>query len=647
MEVLLMFLTSSAKPIDPELKESVDKIEQQSPSLSVLAARQFRYSLSRTIVQVTITVPRKLNVLEEFILRAGIELEPPPSEDELATLLGLDPVFVKSTTVNLRALQTLEITPEHSIKLTSTGREFYKKGSLPQPPKTKDIYAISDQLVGNLVFQSSSENTKGLDNLPDLADFISIDNRITCASSLSLEELQLLVRESGLGLHSPEEGQIVSGCSVKSPPMQIWKTMSILVIFDALENEVKIEARRGKKILETASKWLNELLAQGKVSLNTLCELTDEEIKHQCETILKYKNAEVEERIEKIRISVRKTTHEPNAEILSSETRKTEAGTAVQLRGSEISSALNEILNSARREILLYSPWVSAKVVNRKFIEQLQELANKGVSILIGHGISNNEDDEERPIPPQVEKELRAIRTREGLPAVSVFWLGGSHAKEVIVDQEVHLCGSNNYLSCSAEWHLWDEAVYKVTIPEQVQKAYEFYAKRFKAKAQQLWNESVQKRDFTLAEEVFCVWGALGMEGEALNQLKHNNWLELYPVWLNVVCHGLRSKNIFPDGNCFGDALSLLNQFSHEDTYVESICLGWQKVMQTIATHNRDTVLNLLSDEVWLQFIRLGIAKPPIESPHQFISKYCVIPKQPDKNLEKSKQNTFKKKSNN
>lgn len=630
MEVLLMFLTSSAKPIDLELRESADKIEQQSPGLSVLAARQFRYSLSQTTVKVIITEPRKLNILEEFILRAGIEIEPPPTEDELATVLGLDPVFVKNTTANLRALQTLEVIPEGSIKLTLTGREFYEKGSLPQPPKTKDIYAISDQLMGNLIFQNSSESKASIDNLPDLADFVIIDHRITCASALSLEKLQQLVQDSGLGLHTPEEGQIVTGCSVLSAPIPLWKTVSILVIFDALENEVKLQARRGKKILEAASTWLNELLTEGKVSLNVLCELTDEEIKYQCETILKYKNAEVEERIEKLRMYVQETTLQPNVEQESSpepkksEVPNTEVGTAIQLRGGEISLALNKILQNAKRDIMLYSPWISGKVVNTQFISRMQKLADQGVSILIGYGISNNEATEDRPIPPNVKERLCSIRTREGLPAVSVFWLGGSHAKEVIVDRKVHLCGSNNYLSCRADWHLWDEAVYQVTIPEQVQKAYEFYAQRFKAKAQQLWDEAVQKRDSTLAVEVFCVWGALGMESEALNQLQHNDWLELYPIWLNVVCQRLRSRSISPDETCFATALSLLSKISPEDIYVKSVRLGWQQVMKAIANLNSDTALKLLSNEVWLQFIQLGIVQAPIKSPQEFISRYSV-----------------------
>jgi methyltransferase-like protein len=69
-----MFLTSSAKPIDDNLKNMADEIEAQSPGLSVLAARQFRYSLRQTHVEVTIKEPRQFNVLEEFIIRAGVEL---------------------------------------------------------------------------------------------------------------------------------------------------------------------------------------------------------------------------------------------------------------------------------------------------------------------------------------------------------------------------------------------------------------------------------------------------------------------------------------------------------------------------------------------------------------------------------------------
>ncbi len=119
-----MFLTSSDKPIEAQLRDWVDQIEKQSPGLSVLAARQFRYSLYQTLVEVTISESRKFNVLEEFILRAGIELVPPPTADELATVLGLDPIFVRETTATLQRLQTLEPLPGTQIILTPQGRYF-------------------------------------------------------------------------------------------------------------------------------------------------------------------------------------------------------------------------------------------------------------------------------------------------------------------------------------------------------------------------------------------------------------------------------------------------------------------------------------------------------------------------------------------
>ena len=507
MEVPLIFLTSSAKPIDPKLKDLVEEIEQQSPSLSVLAARQFRYCVSQTPVQVTISKPRKLNVLEEFILRAGVELAPPPTEDELATVLGLDPIFIKSTTANLRTLNILEVGTESVIKLTPIGRDFYTNRSLPQSLKTKEIYAIYDPLSDHPVFVSSPLKNEEVDNLPDFADFVITENKIINVSALSLYEVQTLIQNSSLGLHSPEEGKIVTSFKGENTFETIRQSLSFIVIFDALEKEIKLEARRGKKILEDASNCLNTLLAQKKISLNTLCELTDEEVNYQCQEILKHKNAEVEERIENIRNKAQQ--EQP---LQGSQTNKIEVGTVMQLRGSAISQELEKILNSARDQILIYSPWVSARVVNDRFIKRLKKLADQGVWTLIGHGIANSEEAEERPIPPQVEAQLRAIHTPEGIPAVQVFWLGGSHAKEVIIDKKIHLLGSNNLLSYRASSGLWDESIYKVTIPEQVQQAYDFYAKRFQAKAQELWNKAVQNQDPELAYSALYLWGALGSE---------------------------------------------------------------------------------------------------------------------------------------
>ncbi|MBG1267010.1 hypothetical protein [Nostoc sp. WHI] len=606
-----MFLAYSAKPIDDNLKNLVDEIEAQSLSLSVLAARQFRYSLRQTPVEVNIKEPRQFNVLEEFIIRAAIEFQPPPTEDELASVLGLDSIFIQTTTATLRTLQTLSATSP--ITVTPEGRLFYEKGSVPQPPYLVQLNAITDPLSDKITFQSESLNETVI-NLPDLADFITIDHTIIDISLLPLEEIQKSIQASGLALHVPEEGKIVTSYKVLASTQKIWRKISFFVIFDSLEDKLSIQIRNGKQILESASNWLEVLHAEGKISLQALCKLSTETINFQREVVLKEKNAEIEARLEKVRQKALETATKTSQKLDNS----TVLGEAIQLRNGQISQAFSEVLNSAKRQVLIYSPWVNQAVVNDTFLTLLQKLANRGVWILIGHGISRQQEDEDKPIPPEVEKKLRAIKTPDGLPSVQVFWLGDSHVKEVIVDQEIHLCGSHNWLSYRGDYLPRGESVYKVTIPHQVQEAYEFLANRFQNQAQKLWQNALENRDYKLAVESLCVWGALCMEDIALQKIEQNNWLELLPIWLSVALQGLKSKNIQPDSVIFKTALSLLNQVSIEEAFIEPLQEGWRKVMGAIAINNPQIASNLLSDEVWAQFLRLNIVQKS-DSPADFI----------------------------
>ncbi len=166
-------------------------------------------------------------------------------------------------------------------------------------------------------------------------------------------------------------------------------------------------------------------------------------------------------------------------------------------------------------------------------------------------------------------------------------------------------------------------SVYKVTIPNQVQEAYEFLANRFKNHAQQLWQNAVQNRHHKLAVEPLCVWGALGMEEMALNVIQQNNWLELLPVWLLVIRQGLRSNQVSVDSASFKTALSLLSQVSGEEAFIESLREAWCQVMGAIATNNRQTAIKLISDKVWHEFLRLAITQPHLNTPEKFIAQAC------------------------
>ncbi|MDB9303615.1 hypothetical protein PN488_04360 [Nodularia spumigena CS-591/12] len=569
-----MFLAAAAKPIDDKLINLAEEITAQNPDLSVLAAREFRYSLHQTPVELSIQEPREFNVLEEFIIRAGIEFTPPPTEDELASILGLDSIFVRSTTANLQALQTLSATSP--ITVTDEGRTFYSQGSVPQLPYPIQIYAVSDALDGKLTFHAEPLNDAPL-NLPDLADFIKIARKINDISALSIEKLQKCIQLSGLDFHVPEIGKIVTSCKVIAPAQIIWKNIYLFVICDAVEDKLSIQIRNGKQILASASKRMEVLQGKGKIPWQALCKLSHEAINLEREATLNYKNAEIESRLEKL------------------------SQGALKLGDAEINPAFEEVLNSAKRQIIIYCPWLSQAVFNKDFLKLLQKLANSGVWILIGYGIS--------PEAADVEKKLRAIKTPHGLPSVQFLCLGNSHVKEVIVDQKIHFYGFFDWVSCGGENLPCGESVYQVTIPQQVAEAYQFLAHGCQNHAEKQWNIALEKRDFQLAAEALCIWGALNMQNIALQQIEESNWLELLPVWLNIVFHDLMSQKIIDDSINFTTALSLLSQLSGESAFIDELQQECRKVIQAIASVQPEFALSLLNEQVWADFIRLKIAQ--------------------------------------
>ncbi|MEO6861131.1 MAG: hypothetical protein ABI180_06270 [Microcoleus sp.] len=291
-----MLLASSAKQIDANLSSLAAQIEQQNPNLSVLAARQFRFAIRQTPLEVAISEPREFNVLEEFILRAGVEFDPAPTLQELADLLGLDQVFVKTTATTLVNLEILEVADNGKITLvkpapmggSSTnrivpqGKDFFDQGAVSRS-QIQSIYAISDPLNQTLTFKFDAVAAESV-NLPDLADLVSLEHKISDLADLSITEIQPLIQASGLGIHVPENGKIVSKCDVIGDDLDVLQTVSIFVLLDGIENKTTIQARQGKQILETASNFLNQLESQQKL-LNELCKSTEEIAQPESETI--------------------------------------------------------------------------------------------------------------------------------------------------------------------------------------------------------------------------------------------------------------------------------------------------------------------------------------------------------------------------
>ena len=229
--------------------------------------------MTQNSLELTIKEPRKFNILEEFIIRAGMEFNPPPTANDLASILGLDSVFVKSTIANLQSLQTLADTPQ--ITVTAEGSLFYAQGSVPKPPYTVQIYAITDNLAGKIIFQYESLEDMAI-NQPDLSEFVNIEEKNPAISSLKLVDIQDIVQASNLPLHVPTEGKFITDFKVRGITQTMGKNISLFVIYDSNQDKLNIQIRSGKEILEVATKKIAQLYSAEKLSLEELCQLSEE-----------------------------------------------------------------------------------------------------------------------------------------------------------------------------------------------------------------------------------------------------------------------------------------------------------------------------------------------------------------------------------
>ncbi|MCT7957695.1 hypothetical protein [Laspinema palackyanum] len=617
-----MFLESSPKPIDSSLQTSVEKLEKTSPGLSVIAARQFRYAMLQTGIELMVTAPRKFNVLEEFILRASLEITPKPTEVELAQVLGLDPIFVRSTTANLKVLNTLNVLPDGSLKLTPEGRAFYEKGSVPQPPESHPIYAIADPLLEATTFEVNPLRESAL-NLPNLGDFLPLNSRIQPIDSLTLTDVQQRLIHQGLGFHSPESGKEVTAFQIAESPETRWQSVALFAIFDTLNQHLTLQFRRGEQLLQSATLWLEMLQSEGKISLTELFAIRST----NGEESLPPQNPEVEARLEQVRQAAT-----PNRD--NGGENPTETGSAILIPENQIQKQFLETLETATHQVLIYSPIFTEKGIDNRLLQRLETLVKRGVWILIGQGNRSGESSDCRgdsriastdidimgKLSPEWLTKLAAIKTAEGLSAIQVVELEQSHAKEVVIDRQTYICSAHNWLTYGGDRLPQGETVYQVTLPEIVSEAYQFLSTQFQQRAESLWQQAITTQDESLATTSLSIWGGLGMAETALQQIQDREWLELLPIWLKIACQGLRSQQMSPDSPSLNQALSQLSELTPDSQELDSLCEAWRQVMAVIASGDRTLALNLLSEPVWQDFIRLGIASEAGESPDAFIA---------------------------
>ena len=492
-----MFQPSSH--IDARLLEMARNIETREIGLRVISGGVYRAPFFKIDLDVFVQNPRRFNVLEEFVLRAAVEITPGPSRQEIASLLGLDRLFVDAVCTALENLDVIaESGTDDAVVLTVSGKEFYTQGRVPTPPEQQSVELTYDGLTKRLttgqVFTQADEADPVLPRVED--DAWAVPAEIV-AASITRERVITAVTAAGMSLHSPEEGRVVVEIGRPRLREKDYYAWGVLIVQDTLatgqgtDNVSVRMARLPNGQFDTAAQGIvDDWLAQGTVGLEDLLPGYEELsifAEEPAAAPLPGHAQQVEQTYVAQTLAVRQGGQ-------GSAQRTAAASPGVELLRNEfIRPRFLESLKRAQRSVLIVSPWMTEEVVDDSFLKILRDLARQGILVLIGWGIARDPRAEDHSPSQGLLDALQSIQTPDGVPAVGVWWLGNNHNKEVVVDQAIYLMGSHNWLSYRGDRLPRGESVFYVTAPETIKSALDYLEPLFNQVAITAWARDSQR----------------------------------------------------------------------------------------------------------------------------------------------------------
>ncbi len=477
-----------------------------------------------------------MNPLEKFVLRAINEIPSTPSIEEVALALGLDPIFIRNTFSYLVSLHNI-VSDGNRSYVTEAGKAALSNEKVSEEPIRELWYLVQDPVLGTDTFTTWSLNDADED-IEDLRAHVKKILTQFPPFSFDLASLQPQLQDLGLSLHDPENNRIVISITPTALPELHCKRFAVFVLYDTLEEDperrvtfqVRVKDERSSQDQHDPqiAEWLASQLQEQDLSLKTLCGVTDDMITQE---EVRQREAspdeqQVDERVEAIRQHVAHQQRlKRDRQVLA------DVGTARQLRDIEIYPAFLRALQEARKQIIIYSPWINEQVVDDKFLALLQDRVQQGVQILIGYGIERSEHQAERPVPVELLQRLRAVQPSQGTPGIMAEWLGNSHAKELVIDRKVHFNGSHNWLSYRGDRFPRGETVYQVTIATEVEKAYNHLEQRFIKRAKDLWLRAGDDG----RKKALCILSYLEHEEDGAAWIDRDKKYSLIPLWLLLI----------------------------------------------------------------------------------------------------------------
>lgn len=428
-------------------------------------------------VQVQFVDRQELPYIEQFVLRtveAGLQ-----TTDDIGLALGIDRPIVYQTVNRLANLGGLVIMPgkqdtPDNITLSKKGRKLLQEMSIQQPARETIDFCI-DALTGEHFVYRSLLTPKQLRaselhqvptylSRPTLGtlDIIAIrrlwngTQRLLPKNTRSREIFDLLSLEKAfvgyrvlrvLQFIRPKDGRLqvqVYDGSDRSTSHE----SSLL----RMESE-KIRALRGEKRVgpektaDLAERILDPKVYAAARQLAVDIPRLQAEIAQRED---KLRGAEEQKRTSRTKeetVQASRDVSELTVEVAQLRTRLDEmrrsAPRVEVLSMAEHRPKLLQALQDAKQRVIIVSPWLTRKAVNRELRTAIADALARGVTVIIGHGFEQTADQEEQ----RTLERLNQLKNERGGHNLLLERVGDSHAKVIVCDEAYMITTSFNWLS--------------------------------------------------------------------------------------------------------------------------------------------------------------------------------------------------------
>ncbi len=477
----------------------------------LVSCREVGLPVYKITVQALTQLRKPIPPIEEYVLKAiniGLCLE-----EDIGGFLGLEVPIVRDAMINLRISEDIDlIAPDNSLmqvwKLTKKGEVTLRDAKIIVPEeRTFDINFDGllryprwyGQLEFRLLKQKSLRDQAIIEIEPSLKKPPEL-------SDLKLKNVDAIMREIEKARKAKikQDRDLLALKAIERRPRFFQPALALIykakdsddvqvafAIDGVLSSEHEAAFARSNgvkklKILETIKESAPRKLAEEVLGYEFVAQAPLQAVDKLQEEV-----ASAQAQIDTARTGVEQAETEDekaNLEQIIIEQQRQIEQLKIQLNSFPIRflevyehrPLLEQALQDSKERLMIISPWIRASSVDKRFLQQFENLLKQKVQVFIGYGLGKNDDDKKYQSDIQAEKNIQKL-ANQYKENFKLKRLGDTHAKILISDTKFAVTTSFNWLSFKGDRDrtFRDERGTLVSAPQKIDELFDTYKSRF------------------------------------------------------------------------------------------------------------------------------------------------------------------------